>query len=462
MFIVNRRTVVLLALLIVPLFYAIGTGFDFLYTLLYAVLLLLVVGAFWAWINLRGLQVRVSRSGDRGQVGSYLEGRVTVTNQTMIPKSWLEVTELSGSAPEPGGRGLSLDRRQTRSWRIDTYLGRRGLFEGGHMRVMSQDPFGLFRMGRNFSDPHTYIVYPAVEPLPNLDARFAGLPSDSRLTRYYDQVTTDVASLRDWRPGDAYRRIHWPYTARMNKPMVKEFDVGLAAQFWVLLDLQRLSHYYPVADNRRGNRNGEQVVDGNENNGQQAYRAENTEELAVTVAASLEQRLMEMSLPVGMAVNGEEGRLHRPDNGPDHLSRMMETLASVKAANVARLPEFLYSMRPHLNHFHSVTVITSDIDPTWLPALMDLKRFNVTISIILVDPASFGSRFTSEMLVSASAAELIPVYVVGRDTRLDVALARPVNRETIESVDPIAVAGAALSSETTVDEVEAETEEAKA
>jgi uncharacterized protein (DUF58 family) len=248
----------------------------------------------------------------------------------------------------------------------------------------------------------------------------------------------------------------------MNKPMVKEFDVGLAAQFWVLLDLQRLSHYYPVADNRRGNRNGEQAVDGNENKGQRAYRAENTEELAVTVAASLEQRLMEMSLPVGMAVNGEEGRLHRPDNGPDHLSRMMETLASVKAANVARLPEFLYSMRPHLNHFHSVTVITSDIDPTWLPALMDLKRFNVTISIILVDPASFGSRLTSEMLVSASAAELIPVYVVGRDTRLDVALARPVNRETIESVDPIAVAGAALSSETTVDEVEADTEEAKA
>ena len=80
---------------------------------------------------------------------------------------------------------------------------------------------------------------------------------------------------------------HWPYTARMNKPMVKEFDVGLAAQFWVLLDLQRLSHYYPVADNRRGNRNGEQAVDGNENKGQQAYRAENTEELAVTVAASL-------------------------------------------------------------------------------------------------------------------------------------------------------------------------------
>ena len=215
---VNKRTFVLLALLVVPLFYAVGTGFDFLYTLLYAVLLLFVVGACWAWINLRGLDVRVTRSADRGQVGTFLEGRIMVTNRSVIPKSWLEVTELVNGAPEPGGRGLALDRRQTRAWRIRTYLARRGLFEGGHVRVVGQDPFGLFRLNRDFFDPHTYIVYPAVEPLPNLDPRFAGLPSDSLITRHFDQVTTDVSSLRAWQPGDAYRRIHWPYTARMNSP----------------------------------------------------------------------------------------------------------------------------------------------------------------------------------------------------------------------------------------------------
>ena len=447
MFTVNKRTIVLLALLVVPLFYAIGTGFDFLYTLLYAVLLLFAVGAGWAWVNLRGLEMRVTRSGDRGQVGSYLEGRVTITNRTVIPKSWLEVTELAGASPEPGGRGLSLDRGQTRSWRIDTYLARRGLFEGGHMRVVSQDPFGLFRMAKDFSDPHTYIVYPAIEPLPNLDARFAGLPSDSRLTRYFDQVTTDVASLRAWRPGDAYRRIHWPYTARMNSPMVKEFDVGLAAQFWLLLDLHRPSHYYPVEDSRGRNRNGNQQGTGGEGqaNVPPAYQAENTEELAVTLGASMAQRLMDLSLPVGMAVNSDNGRMLRPDNGPDHLSRIMETLAEAQAANVARLPEFLYSMRPHLNHFHSVTVVTSNTDPTWLPALLDLKRVNITISIIMVDPASFGSRYNTSMVVEAAAAELIPVYVATRDGRMDDALARPVNRETIESLDPVSTAGAGLS-----------------
>ena len=449
-FTVNKRTIVLLALLVVPLFYAIGTGFDFLYTLLYAVLLLFLVGAAWAWVNLRGLEIRVTRAGDRGQVGSYLEGRVTITNRTMLPKSWLEVTELAGASPEPGGRGLSLDRQQTRSWRIDTYLARRGLFEGGHMRVVSQDPFGLFRMAKDYSDPHTYIVYPAVEPLPNLDARFAGLPSDSRLSRYFDQVTTDVSSLRDWRPGDAYRRIHWPYTARMNSPMVKEFDVGLAAQFWVLLDLNRISHFYPVEDGRNGNRNGGQPVPESEDgpDGPAQLRSENTEELAVTLAASLAQRMMDLALPVGMAVNAENGRLLRPDHGPDHLSRMMETLASAQAAmapETAPLPEFLYSLRSQLNHFHSVTVVTSNTDPSWVPALLELKRVNVTISIVMVDPASFGGRFNTDLVVNAAAAELVPVYVATRDGRLDDALARPVNRESIESLDPATAVGAGLA-----------------
>ena len=428
MFSVNRRTLILLALLVVPLFYAIGTGFDFLYTLLYAILLLFAVGALWVWVNLQGLEIRVSRSGDRGQVGGYLEGRITVVNRTVIPKSWLEVTELVNDVPEPGGRGLSLDRRETRGWRIETYLARRGLFEGGHVRVTSQDPFGLFRMGKDFSDPHTYIVYPAVEPLPNLDSRFASLPSDTRLTRFYDQVTTDVASLRTWRPGDAYRRIHWPYTARMNSPMVKEFDIGQAAQFWVLLDLERSYQHYGEAERPPVNPNGD------DDERPWRFLADSTEELAVSLAASLSQRLLDLSLPVGMAVNGDNGQLLRPDNGSDHLSRLMETLAAAQAVEDARLPEFLQSMRPHLNHFHSVTVVTANTDPEWLPALLDLKRGNVTTSIVMVDPSSFGSSRTVGQVVEAAAANLVPVYVARQDASLDDALSQPMNREIVEAL----------------------------
>ena len=60
------------------------------------------------------------------------------------------------------------------------------------------------------------------------------------------------------------------YTARMNNLMVKECDMGLSAESWVLLDMQRGSHV------------GDDPVD-------------NSEELCVKTAASLLARFDELS-----------------------------------------------------------------------------------------------------------------------------------------------------------------------
>ncbi len=223
----NRRTIGILVLLAVVAFYALGTGFDFFFRFLYVLLLLFGIGLSWAWLNLRGIDLTVTREANRGRVGGYLVGKVSITNRTMLPKSWLEVVEATGPSAKTSGRGLALVREQERIWRVETYLAKRGVYRSGQVKVVSQDPFGLFRLGREFLDPNPYIVLPAVEPLPNLDARFAGLPSDSRTTRHWEQITTDVASVRTYVEGDSMRRIHWPYTARMNALMVKEFDLGL-------------------------------------------------------------------------------------------------------------------------------------------------------------------------------------------------------------------------------------------
>ena len=319
----------------------------------------------------------MSRTSDRGQVGGFLEGRLTVSNRNWMPKSWLEVSEIGGASLQPGGRGLSLDRRQVRSWRIETHLARRGLFEGGQVRVVSQDPFGLFRMGRHFYDPHTYIVYPATEPLPNLDSRFAGRPADSRLTRLLRPGDHRCGLPAGVAPG---RRLP-PDSLALHRTDELANGEGVRLRTGrpssgLLLDLHRPSHHYPPASQ----------------DGALVQKPEdNSEEMAVTLAASLAQRLMELGLPVGLAVNGDPGGLLRPDNGTDPLNRMMETLAGAQASNGADLPAFLYSMRPHLSHFHSVTVITANTAPDWIIALLDLKRLNVTVATALVDPESFGS-----------------------------------------------------------------------
>ena len=115
----------------------------------------------------------------------------------------------------------------------------------------------------------------------------------------------------------------------LNKLMVKEFDLGLSADAWVVVDMQRTSH--PA----------------------QADEVNNTEELSVTIAASVISRLVELSMPVGLAANGENSYIFRPDTSPEHQGRLLEALAEVQATGTTSLERFLYDLRGQMSRFNT-------------------------------------------------------------------------------------------------------------
>ena len=400
----SRRTLGILVLLFFITFYTFGTGFDFFFRFLYALLLLVSIGLGWAWLNLRGMELQLTRIARRGRAGEYVEGRIRVVNKNKLPKSWLEVVEFTDLPGYSTGRGVALVGDQSRTWRTETYLSKRGRFNVGQVEVTSQDPLGVFRLKRRFLDPVPFIVFPAVEPLPDVDIRFAHLPSDSRTTQPVNQITTDVSSVREYNPGDSFRRIHWPYTAKMNKLMVKEFDLGLSADAWVVVDMQRASHW---AEDDEVN---------------------NTEELAVKIGASLVSRFVELSMPVGLAANGENSYVFRPDTSPEHQGRLLEALAEVRATGATSLERFLYDLRGQMSRFNTLTVVTPSTRTEWVPALNSIRRQGVNVGVVLIDPREFGGATNPEFLVDILFASDIATYVVKKDQALNEALRFPVDR----------------------------------
>ena len=386
-------------------FYTVGTGFQFFYQFLYTLVLMGVVGIGWALLNLRGLNVQLSRITSRGQVGEYLEGRVTIRNTNRLPKSWLEVTEFTDLPGNTPGRGIAMVKDQARTWRTDTYLSRRGLYRVGQVEVVGQDPLGIFRFRRLFGKPEPFIVFPATEPLPDMDLRLANLPSESRTSHSVSQITTDVSSVREYVHGDSFRRIHWPYTARMNTLMVKEFDLGQSADAWVLLDMQRSSHSSSNDD------------------------SDNTEELGVTIAASLISRLVELSMPVGLASNSDNTYIFRPDSSPEHQGRLFESLAQMRANGNVSLERYLYDMRSQLSRFNTLTVITPSTRSEWVPALNDLRRKGVNVAVVLIDPQDFGGSREQRYLVDYLFDNDIGTYMVKRGQSLNEALRMPLGRQ---------------------------------
>ena len=413
----HRRKILFGLLILTVFFYALGTGFPFFYRLLFTLVALVCIGYGWAWLNLRGLEVRLFRVGTRGHIGEHLDGQVQLVNRTRMPKSWLEIVE-DTDLPQPGGRTVALIKGQLRSFRIATYLSRRGVYRTGRLRITARDPYGLFRLSHSYLDYQTFTVLPQTVPLPDLDQRFANLPSDSVFSRRTPAITPESSTVREYAHGDSLRRIHWPYTARMNRLMVKEFDIGVSAQAWAVLDMDRRSHLGEVPDN--------------------------TEELAVTVAASLVRHWDESGTPAGLAANGAESWMLRPDRRPAQLGMLMEALASLRADGSLPLERFLQDLRPHLSGFNTLMIITPSRRPEWVSVLVGMRRQGVNVSVCYVDPFTFAddesvplTGATGQTTADYLAQHDVPVYLLRRGDDINQALSRPLTPRTVPASNDV-------------------------
>jgi uncharacterized protein (DUF58 family) len=112
---------------------------------------------------------------------------------------------------------------------------RRGLYTIGPVRLASTDPFGLLRFRRDAGLEREVLVYPEVHNVAGLlTARGVEEPGGRiRPTSRGEEFS----GLREYRPGDDRRFIHWKSVARTGEMVVKEFDPDAPRRYSVVLDL---------------------------------------------------------------------------------------------------------------------------------------------------------------------------------------------------------------------------------
>lgn len=122
-------------------------------------------------------------------------------------------------------------------------LVKRGRYQFGPLTISTCFPLGLVRRTIVVEAPHELTVLPRLGRLtPAWQAlcRRALHAERGRRTQQ-SALEGDFHSLREWRPGDALRQIHWRTTARRRAPVVRKFERPQNADVAVLLDLcQRL------------------------------------------------------------------------------------------------------------------------------------------------------------------------------------------------------------------------------
>ncbi|MGE5594690.1 MAG: DUF58 domain-containing protein [Hyphomicrobiales bacterium] len=392
----HRTLTLVIAILAVCVFIAMGTGFWLLFRLAYVLAFLIPVSYAIAWYNTRHLVVSVDRRTDRGQVGQEAQEIIDIRNTFFLPKVWLDVEDPSTLPGHRSRRIVMIPPRRSRNWVVDSPLRRRGLYDWGPLRVTSTDPFGLFRLTREFGRKQQILVYPPVVDLPHFAAPPANLPGEGRFRRRTHYVTPNASGIREWAPGDAFNRIHWRSTARTGELMVKTFELDPASDIYVIVDLER----------RVSAGSGE----------------ESTEEYAVRIAASIARHYLVSNRSVGYMSFGRDLQVIEPERGPQQMTRILETLATVQAVGDAPLGNLLLEEQRRFGRHTTLIVVTAATDDHWLTAMQSLTQRGVRAAVVLLDPSTFGSDRSALLMYGELTASDILTYVVSKGDDLTLAL----------------------------------------
>jgi len=191
--------------------------------------------------------------------------------------------------------------------------------------------------------------------------------------------------VRDYRSGDELRRIHWPATAHHGQLTVIEFDRGASGDLTVLLDTKAGTEF------GRG--------------------VETTLEVGVRAAASLIHWALQNEGAGLLTADSESGPRWLEVDRLDREHEALEMLARVQANGTMRISEMLAWAAPRLTWGTKVFVLTAAPDEDLPGVVQSLRRQQVRLHVVVVDPHGFDLRVErpEAMLDALQAAGAVTV-----------------------------------------------------
>jgi uncharacterized protein (DUF58 family) len=331
------------------------------------------------------------------QVGDRLEERFTLTNQFILPATWVTLQDHSTLPDHHGSVASGVDGASTSQWRILTRCTRRGVYKLGGTTLETGDPLGIYTI--TFEDPtsSTLAVMPPVVSLPKFEITAGGMTGESQPKRRALQETINVSHTREMLPNDPMRLIHWKTTARQNKFFVRQFEGTPAGDWWLVLDLDQKTQLGSGWDS--------------------------IEEHAIILTSSLATQGLHADHPVGLSINGSQADWIVPRRNEYQLRSVLKALAVAAPAEMP-LKDYLLRVADSFRSHCSLLIVTANTDPEWVQALLPLLWRGIMPTIFLFDPLTFGGSADTKSISQILQSMSIPCHVIPKEL-LDQPQARP-------------------------------------
>jgi len=345
----------------------------------------LVLARVWDRYCLVRVEYERILSEDHAFLGEAVDLTVRVANRKVLPLLWLETTDIfpldlpiDGAKLELSpmvGTGvlrhlLSLRWYERVSWHYRLHCKQRGLYRLGPVVLRSSDIFGLRTQERRIEEQQKLVVYPRVVPIANLGipAHYPFGEGKARHSIFEDPSRT--VGVRDYRPEDSLRRVHWPATARRQTLQVRVYEPTIAPRLLIFLDIRTMPHSWM---------------------GQDPHKLEQV----LSLAASIASDAMAQRFAVGLYANGvypdaDQAIRIPPGRDPAQLTVILEALAKITSLSTSSLADLLYAETSSLPWGTSLVLIAALLSDDLRGAMLRLKDAGHRLSLITLDEALPG------------------------------------------------------------------------
>ncbi|HEY66757.1 MAG: DUF58 domain-containing protein [Chloroflexi bacterium] len=344
-----------------------------------AACLLTVIPIAWWWKRLSLRRVEYERCFDKQRAfpGETLEMTVRITNRKLLPLTWLEVSDempialplvqgalMPTHIPQIGtlDNVLSLRWYERVSRRYELECTARGIYTLGPVHLKSGDIFTLFESHESRKNHDRLVVYPRIWPLADLGLPSKELFGERKAHRRLLEDPLRTIGIRDYRPEDGLRRIHWKATAHRGELQVRVCEPTTTLSLVILLNVCTFEHHW------------------------QGVIPELLER-TISVAGSIATWAVGQKYKVGLVANGcmplsDQPIRVPPGRSPGQLAAILEALAAVTSFATLSIQELLRRESPRLPWGATLVVVTAIVTDELAAAILRLRRAGRRMALV--------------------------------------------------------------------------------
>lgn len=364
-----KRWIFLFVIIVFDLLIALRTSKEFFYFFFWFLISVITISISWITIEYFSIKLSlIRRAAAKIEEDDILEIETVVSNNGFLPVINLLLEDYLAFA---------LSREREKRFLLE-YLGpgatsnlkyrcqcpRRGRYEIGPFSIYLFDPWGIFFFKKTFFLYSELYVYPRTFRIPKFPALTKGaVPWFGIETSHVSGDEHEFYGIREYKPGDPIRKIHWLSTARKNKLIVKQFQHQVFYRASIIFNLDKDKNF--------------------------GEGKESVAEYIIKIAASVAKHFVERDVSVEIIAHiGEIA--HIPFNkGPEHLEDIFRALTVARPESRISMGELLQEFSDYIPNDSSLIVIMLDEDWEFLPAMLSLKARNISLIPLVLVASSF-------------------------------------------------------------------------